>query len=310
MPIDTLRNLSSRVLTSRRRAAELDLPAALRHQLDDWLDAQLEPAVRETLEAASARLNEFGVDAFGFSPRAVRWIVPLTAFLHRTWFRTESFGLENVPDQGRVLLVANHSGQIPIDGMMIGAALLFDKKPGRIIRSMVERWVPSLPFLSYLFPRWGQIIGTPENCRALFDREEAVLVFPEGVKGCNKTFDKRYQLQEFGNGFMRLALERQVPIVPVAVIGGEEQLISLYNAEKLGKLLGMPALPIGPSLLLGPLGLVPMPVKYRLHFGEPMYFTGSPDEDDAVIGDKVDEVKRVLDLLIQDGLRQRTGIFT
>lgn len=286
------------------------LTDVLRERLERWLDDQLEPSVRETLDAATARLNEFGFDAFGFSPEAVRWIVPLTGFLHRTWFRTESFGLDNVPDHGRVLLVANHSGQIPIDGMMIGAALLFDRRPGRIIRSMVERWVPSLPFLSYLFPRWGQIVGTPENCRALFEREEAVLVFPEGVRGCNKTFDKRYQLQEFGTGFMRLALEGQVPIVPVAVIGGEEQIISLYDAKRLGRLLGMPAFPIGPGWLLGPLGMMPMPVKYRLHFGEPMHFAGAPDDDDAVVGEKVDEVKRVLELLIEDGLRQRTGIFT
>ncbi len=282
----------------------------LRKWLDDHLDERLEPHVRERLLEMSAELNEYGFDPFGFSPAHLKYVLPLVTFLYKHYFRVESYGVDHVPTTGPVILVSNHSGQIALDGLMIGGAMLLDNPTPRIVRSMVERWVPTLPFLSYLFPRWGQIIGTRENCRALFTRNQVILVFPEGVRGCNKTFDKRYQLQEFGNGFMRLALEDDIPIVPIAVVGAEEQIINLYDAKKLGKMLGMPALPVGPGLLMGPVGMVtPLPVKYHIHFGEPMHFSGSPDEDDRLIAEKVEEVKRVIGLMLNDGLKRRRGVF-
>ncbi len=282
----------------------------MRAWIDSYLDERLDPHVRESIQEMSAKLNEYGFDPFGFSPAHLKYVLPLVSFLYKHYFRVDSHGVERVPTTGPVLLVSNHSGQIALDGLMIGGALLMDSPSPRIVRSMVERWVPTLPFLSYLFPRWGQIIGTRENCRALFARDQAILVFPEGVRGCNKTFEKRYQLQEFGNGFMRLALEDNIPIVPIAVVGAEEQIINLYNAKKLAGLLGMPALPVGPGLVLGPMGMVtPMPVKYHIHFGEPMHFSGSPDEDDRLIAEKVEEVKHVISLMLHDGLKSRNGLF-
>jgi 1-acyl-sn-glycerol-3-phosphate acyltransferase len=280
-------------------------------RLEAWLYNQLPAAVQRHLADIARDQNALGFDPFGFSPDFVSWADPVLTALHRHYVRTEVFGIEQVPATGRVLLVANHSGQLPFDGVLIGASMLLDRDPPRIIRSMVERWAMTLPFVSYLFPRLGQMIGTRENCRAMLEREQAILVFPEGVRGSNKVFQKRYQLQPFGYGFMRLALETNTPIVPVGVVGGEEQIISFYNAEKLGRLLGMPALPIGPGALLGPLGMVtPMPVKYRLHFGAPMTFTGSPDDEDRVIHGYVEEVKAELNRLIQHGRATRKGIFT
>jgi 1-acyl-sn-glycerol-3-phosphate acyltransferase len=172
---------------------------------------------------------------------------------------------------------------------------------------MVERFVSTLPFLSVWFPRVGQILGTPENARRLLEMDEALLVFPEGVKGISKTFDQRYKLAPFGQGFMRLALETQTPIVPVAVIGSEEQYPTVAQLKGVARVLGMPSLPIIPQLFVGM--LMPLPTKYRLHFGEPMYFTGDPDDEDAVIDEKVWSVQATVQSMLNRGLKERKAIF-
>jgi 1-acyl-sn-glycerol-3-phosphate acyltransferase len=168
---------------------------------------------------------------------------------------------------------------------------------------MVEKWVPTLPFVSVLFSRAGQVVGTPANARALLARDEALMVFPEGARGISKTFDRRYRLEEFGLGFMRLALETNTPIVPIAVIGAEEQLPSLYNAKHVARMLGMPAMPIIPNLF------VPLPVKYHIRFGAPMVFEGEHDDEDRVIRARVDRVVGAIEDLIEIGLRERRGLF-
>jgi 1-acyl-sn-glycerol-3-phosphate acyltransferase len=171
---------------------------------------------------------------------------------------------------------------------------------------MVEYFVPTVPFASYLLARWGQIIGTPENCRRLLAAEEAVLVFPEGARGISKNFSRRYQLAEFGKGFMRLALEMQAPIVPIAVIGAEEQAPAI-NIKPLARLLRSPSFPVVPYPPFVP--LVPLPVKYRLYFGEPIRLTGDPDDDDEVLDEKSRMVKHRIESLIHQGLREREHVF-
>ena len=171
---------------------------------------------------------------------------------------------------------------------------------------MVEFFVPTVPFASYLFARWGQITGTPENCRRLLAADEAVLVFPEGARGISKPFSKRYQLAEFGTGFMRLALESGAPIVPVAVIGAEEQAPAI-NLKPLARLMRVPAFPIVPYPPF--VAALPLPVKYRLYFGEPMQFTGDPDDDDDVLADKVKTVRNRIQSMIHVGLRGRKHVF-
>jgi 1-acyl-sn-glycerol-3-phosphate acyltransferase len=205
-----------------------------------------------------------------------------------------------------VLVVANHSGQLPYDGLVIGASLLLDRSPPRFPRSMIERFVPTLPFVSYILSRWGQITGTPENCRRLLEDEECILVFPEGARGIAKPFSQRYQLAEFGNGFMRLALETGAPIVPCAVIGAEEQAPAV-NVKPLARLLGAPAFPVVPYPPFVP--VVPLPVKYRLYFGEPMRFDGDPDDDDDVLGEKVRAVRNAIQSMIWSGLKEREHVF-
>ncbi len=282
----------------------------LRKRVDDALLDAIDPDVWENIRQMDAGQNEYGFDPFGFEPQFLKYIVPVAEWLYRGYFRTEVHGIDQIPERGPVLLIANHTGQIPIDGFLIGCALLFEKHPARMVRSMVEHWVPTIPFVSWFMARAGQVVGTRENCRILLDRNGCILVFPEGIRGINKTYDRAYELARFGLGFMRLALETNTPIVPVGVVGGEEQMPAIWNFEALGKLLGMPAFPITPTWpLLGPLGALPLPVKYRLYFGEPMKFDGASDDEDRVVGAQVEQVKAAIRALIERGLRERKGVF-
>jgi 1-acyl-sn-glycerol-3-phosphate acyltransferase len=252
-------------------------------------------------------LGPTGIDAFGLDPHWARYLFLTVALLHRKYFRTEVHGIENVPT-GRVLLVANHAGQLPLDGAIIAAAMFMDAEPPRIVRAMVEKWAIGLPFVSMLFARVGQVTGVPENATRLLQQGEALLVFPEGVRGVAKTFEHRYHLADFGSGFMRLAIETGTPVVPVAVVGAEEQYISVANFAALAKVLGMPAFPIVPQLLL-PGGLLPLPTRYRLWFGEPMRFAGDVDDDDTVLEEKVWLVRQTVQAMLAKALAQRKHVF-
>ena len=257
-------------------------------------------------EALAVRGNEFGFDEFGLSRDSFRSAARVARWLYRNYFRASAFGVEHIPPTGRVLFVSNHSGQLPWDAVAILAACFLEPAQPRVVRSMVEFFVPNVPFASYLLARWGQIIGTPENCRRLLAAEEAVLVFPEGARGISKNFSKRYQLAEFGKGFMRLALEMRAPIVPIAVIGAEEQAPAI-NIKPLARLLRSPSFPVVPYPPFVP--LVPLPVKYRLYFGEPIWLTGDPDDDDEVLDEKAKIVKHRIQSMIQQGLREREHVF-
>lgn len=276
----------------------------------EWRTHNDELDRRVAILLGNKNLSQFGVDPFGFSPEYVRKIIRIIEFIHRIYFRTEVFDIERVPEQGRCLLIANHSGQLPLDGVVIGTSLLLDRDPPRMIRSMVEKFATRLPWFGTFCVRCGQVTGLPDNCRRLLENEESVMVFPEGARGISKPFSQRYQMAQFGHGFMRLALETRSPIVPIGVVGGEEQIINLGNFELLAKLLNAPSFPLPPlALLVGPLAMCPMPVKYRLYYGEPMLFEGDANEDDAVIAAKVNEVRVAVDRLVQRGLRERKGIF-
>ncbi|XXF79815.1 lysophospholipid acyltransferase family protein [Myxococcaceae bacterium GXIMD 01537] len=281
----------------------LHLGDKLKRRLRGWTEEMAGEDRKERLQSLARTENEYGVDPFGFNlDYSLAAIAPLL-WLYRHYHRVETHGIDRVP-AGRVLLVSNHSGQLPMDGAMIGVAMMMEASPPRAIRSMVEKWVPSLPYVSTFMARVGQIVGTPENCRRLLNAGEAILVFPEGARGINKLWPQRYQLQEFGLGFMRLALETDTPIVPVAVIGAEEQAPALMDVKPLAKLLGFPSFPVTPTGL--PL---PLPTKYRLYFGDPMHFTGRPDDEDSELDKKVRSVKTAIQAMIHQGLKERRSVF-
>ena len=255
------------------------------------------------------RINEYGYDPYGLSLEWMRRQALPGVLLYRLYFRTEAFGAPRVP-AGRCLLVANHAGQLPFDAMMLSTAMLLEAEPPRIARGMGEYWIPRLPFVSTAAARGGAMVGTPANCRHMLENEECVMVFPEGVRGISKPFRRRYRLERFGLGFMRLALEARAPIVPVGIVGSEEQQPGIANLAGLARLLGMPAFPITPTFpWLGPLGLLPLPVKYRLHFGAPLEFDGDASEEDAAIEARVAVVRGAIEELLAHGLRERKGIF-
>ncbi|HVN87153.1 MAG TPA: lysophospholipid acyltransferase family protein [Candidatus Binatia bacterium] len=299
--------------SKRREPAVLDQITDFLSQLADAVNpdviARLDKEIAERMRRIPTRLNSYGYDPWGFHPDTARRALVITALFYRYYFRVETFGIENLPP-GRVLMIGNHAGQVAIDAAMIGCATFMEGHPPRIVRGMGEYWLPTVPFVNELMVRTGSVVGTPKNCVDLLHNEEAVIAFPEGVRGMNKLFSQRYQLQEFGLGFVRLALETKTPIVPVAVVGSEEQAPAIANLTWLAQALNMPAFPITVTWpWLGPLGLIPLPTKYRVYFGKPMHLDGDPHDEDRVIKRHVDRVKASIHAMLNRGLRERRSIF-
>jgi 1-acyl-sn-glycerol-3-phosphate acyltransferase len=285
----------------QRESSPWPVPERFRAQLDE---------IEERLAALPTRLNEYGFDPFGFDPEFNRTLLIAMAWIYRSWFRVSARGLGNVPP-GRVLLIGNHAGNtFAWDGAMLATALFLEGDPPRIVRGMAEYFLPTIPFFNVFMQRFGSVVGTPENCSQLLEQGEAIMAFPEGQRGFVKTYGHRYELQEFGLGFMRLALETGTPIVPVGIVGSEEQSPGLANLRSIGKWIGAPAFPITLTFpWLGPAGFVPLPVKYQIEFGEPLTFEGDPTEEDSAIREKVEVVKDVIRGMIAAGLERRQGWF-
>ncbi len=296
---EAARQLGSEGLVGSVSKTFVDRVVALSSEvLDDDLNARVKRVFQETDEAS---LEPFGVDF-----DTVRLTLALIAYLYRFYFRVEVYGIENLPS-GKVLLVANHAGLIPIDGFVVAAALAMDAEPPRFARSTVDKFVAKIPFVTVWYSRVGQVVGTPENGARLLEQGNVLVSFPEGTSAILKPFSKRYQLLPFGPGFMRLALQTESPIAPVAIIGSEEQYISVSDLGPLARFLGLPAVPVVPQLFLG--FPFPLPTKYRLYFGDPMDFSGNPDDDNEVIDKKVWEVRTAIQSMINRGLTERKAIF-
>jgi 1-acyl-sn-glycerol-3-phosphate acyltransferase len=243
-----------------------------------------------------------GYDPWGFNLKGVKNILPLSKFLYDTFFRVEAFGLENIPKEGRCLIIGNHSGQLPLDGILVGHALLTNPNGSRAPKAMIERFLPTVPFIGNMLNSLGAVIGDPVNCERMLNMEEAIIVFPEGVRGSGKTFQNRYKLQRFGSGFMHLAMKQKTPIIPVGIVGCEESIISIADIKPLAKLFGMPYAPlVFPAVL---------PTKVYLHFGKPMYFNPkTKDYRETEATQNVSIVKEEIKNLIDLGLTKRKAIF-
>ncbi len=287
------------LLTTTTRASVSALPGG----------RELAREIDERVARFPVELNEYGYDPWGFHPEVFKTFLLPAAVLYRYYFRCRVRGIERVPE-GRVLLIGNHGGQVAFDGLMVTVAMVLEAEPPRLVRGMGEYWLGTLPWMSVLLERTGSAVGTPQTCVDMLEAGHCVLAFPEGVRGMNKVYADAYQLQEFGLGFMRLALETRTPIVPFAVIGSEEQAPGIANLKGLGRLLGMPAFPITLTWpWLGPLGMIPLPARYTIHFGEPMHFEGAANDDDEVIAEKVEVVKDRIQTMLREGLAERKSIF-
>lgn len=214
----------------------------------------------------------YEVDDYGLDSEFLDLVLPLAKILFHTYWRVAVLGMENVPAQGPALLVSNHSGVLPFDGAMISTAILTHTDPPRLPRALMADWFPTLPFVSVLLQKTGQVQGSPLNTLRLLERGELVVVFPEGYKGVGKLYRDRYQLARFGRGgFIRVAVRTGVPIIPVAVVGAEEIYPMVGNVRPLARLLGMPFFPITPLFpWTGLPGVVPLPTKWTIQFGEPI----------------------------------------
>ncbi|HXG29627.1 MAG TPA: lysophospholipid acyltransferase family protein [Nevskiales bacterium] len=256
--------------------------------------------IAEAFDRMPVNVGELGYDPWGFNPDSAKLALTAIRFLYEKYFRVQAHGLEHIPQQGRLLVIANHSGQLPMDGVLIGYALATNPYGPRMARAMIERFFPTVPWIGNVLNQIGGIVGDPLNCVNLLKREEAVIVFPEGVRGSGKPYRLRYQLQRFGAGFMHLAMEQDTPIVPVGVVGCEETMPSLGSIDPLAKLLGIPYVPIAP--------LVPLPARVILNFGEPMRFAGPVESEEQVV-ENVEQVKDEIRRLIDKGLAERKGVF-
>ncbi len=277
------------------------------------------PRGLERLESMLVDDEGFGYDRFGFERETLYAAYMFARQLYRRWFRVESVGHEHVPRAGRAILAGNHSGLLPWDAAMIAVDLIEKLEPPRPLRSIVDHFAFGLPFVGELMYRTGQVPGTPRNFRDLLEREQLVLVFPEGTKGIIKPYSERYQLRPFNVGFVEIALELEVPVVPFAVVGAEEQAPVLFQLPLLGKRLGMPTFPITPTFpLLGLAGLVPYPVKYRIAYGEPLllhreYPKEAARDPDIIraISEKIrSRVQGMIDLGLELRKSRRPGLAT
>ena len=261
--------------------------------------------IRDEISAQVDRIKQpvgsFGYDAWGYHVDALKIGLSTLKFFYDNYFRVHTNGIDNIPATGRVLIIANHSGQVPLDGVLIGSALARREKDPRAARVMIERFFPTVPFIGNILNSIGGVVGDPINCSRMLDNEDAVIVFPEGIRGSSKLYDKRYQLQHFGSGFMRLAVQHNAPIVPVGVIGCEEAMPSFYNIKPLAEMLGLPYAPVTTP--------IPLPARISLYFGAPMSFDFDDARGEADVTHLVDTVKDQIRALINEGLSKRESIF-
>jgi 1-acyl-sn-glycerol-3-phosphate acyltransferase len=236
------------------------------------------------------------VDEFGFDPLFARTIDPFFEFLYRVWWRVEVSGMEHVPERGGALIVSNHSGVLPYDGAMIELAVRHQHPLRRECRMLMLDMFALLPFLAPVLTRHGAVRANPDNAERLLRGGHLVGVFPEGVKGVGKHFRDRYRLARFGRGgFVRVALRTGAPLVPSAVVGAEEIHPVVARADWIGRPLGLPYFPITPTFpWLGLLGVVPLPTRWSIDFGEPMPMDeyGPEAADDPILVNRLSEELR------------------
>ncbi|MFC7362818.1 lysophospholipid acyltransferase family protein [Nocardioides astragali] len=277
---------------------------------DDWERrlAELMAFMRRRLE------GDYEVDDYGFDRELTeRFFMAALRPVAEKWFRLEVRGLENIPAEGGALVVSNHSGTVPLDGLM--TMLAVHDHAHRFLRPLGADLVFKMPVVSSLARKSGATLACTEDAERMLSGGELVGVWPEGFKGIGKPFSERYKLQRFGRGgFVSAALRTGVPIIPLSVVGAEEIYPLVGNVPSLARLLGVPYIPITPFFpWLGPLGMVPLPSKWILEFGEPIRtdaYDASEAEDPMLVFNVTDQVRETIQHTLFDLLRERDGVFS
>jgi 1-acyl-sn-glycerol-3-phosphate acyltransferase len=290
------------------------LARRLRAQFEDVDIVKLYEALRERVSIpgaadVSAEVDEFGLD-LQYLSRARGWL----DWLFDRYWRVEVSGIELVPDVPRVLFVANTAGILPWDAFMVAHAVERLHPSRRRPRPLVADWLATLPFSQSRLARMGAVRACAENAERLLLGDHWVIAFPEGQKGALKPFRDRYRLQRFARGgFVPLAARLRAPIVPVAIVGSEEVYPILFEPRVLRRLVGVP-LPITPTFpLLGPLGIIPLPSRWRIRFGEPIWFEDVKPEralDPLYVNRTREQIRGAIQDLLEDELPRRRSIFS
>jgi len=285
----------------------------LRSRLDELDVVKIYESLRERIAIPgsgdiSAEVDDFGLDE-RYLRRASRWL----DWLYDTWWRVDVAGIEGVPDAPRVLFVANSAGILPWDALMIAHAVERAHPSHQRPRPMVADWIATLPFSQSRLARLGAVRACAENAERLLSSNQWVIAFPEGQKGALKPFRERYRLQRFARGgFVSLAARLRAVLVPVAVIGSEEVHPILFEPRILRRLLGVPV-PVTPTFpLLGPLGVIPLPSRWRIRFGEPFWFDDVSLElasDPLYVNRTRERVRGAIQNLLDEELPRRRSVF-
>jgi len=257
---------------------------------------------------------DYAVDEFGFDAQWTESFLSLFKVLYHDYWRVDTTGIENVPASGRALLVANHAGVLPWDGTMIKTAMFAEHSHPRHVRALVASLFMGMPVLSWFLRRTGQTVGHPDDTRRLLERDELVLVFPEGVRGTGKNFKDRYRLRRFGRGgFVATAIRARAPIIPISVVGSEELYPMISDAQPLARMFGLPYFPITPFWpWLGVLGMIPLPSKWRIQFHPAVHVEEHPPkaaEDQNLVMTLSDQVRDTIQKGIYENLKRRRSVF-
>jgi 1-acyl-sn-glycerol-3-phosphate acyltransferase len=259
--------------------------------------------------------GDYRVDDFGYDEMLSReLLLPLAKPLYENYFRVRTLGIERIPNEGPAVLIANHSGTVALDAVMVQYAVARKHPAKRAVRNIGADLVYRLPFVGPLARKTGNAVACPDDAYELLRRGELLGIFPEGFKGVGKGWRERYKLQRFGRaGFMEIALRAQVPIIPIAVVGAEEAFPMIGNARGLARLLGLPYFPITPTFpLLGPLGLLPLPSRWFIEFGHPIptdEYAADAADDAMLVFDLADRVRDTIQQMLYRNLNARGGAF-
>ena len=259
--------------------------------------------------------GDYVVDEFGFDPHLNNAVfLPILRVLFNSWFRVEVSGIENLPAEGAALIVANHAGVLPFDGLMTSVAV-HDKHPThRDLRLLAADMVFDMPVMGQAARKAGHTMACTADAHRLLAAGELTAVFPEGYKGLGKKFRDRYKLQRFGRGgFVSAALRAKAPIIPCSIVGSEEIYPMIADVKLLARLLGLPYFPVTPLFpLAGPAGLVPLPSKWHIQFGEPIptdEYDESAAEDPMVTFELTDHVREIIQQTLYQLLANRRNAF-
>ncbi len=259
--------------------------------------------------------GDYEVDEFGFDPHLNNAIfLPLLRGLFKSWFRVEVSGIENLPETGAALVVANHAGVLPLDGLMASVAVHDYHPAHRDLRLLAADMVFDMPFVGQAARKAGHTMACTADAHRLLAAGELTAVFPEGYKGLGKPFRDRYKLQRFGRGgFVSAALRAKAPIVPCSIVGSEEIYPMLADVKLIARLFGLPYFPVTPLFpLAGPLGLVPLPSKWHIQFGEPIptdSYDEATAEDPMVTFELTDQVRETIQQTLYQLLANRGNTF-